>query len=904
MKERIVQESSKLLLFLKNIHRITFSTIRDGEQDLTHHLEVQREDVLIPIATCDVFWKNITIELSGSPAVTHEKWLVSEHSQEISCSSSQTTESSVAAVACQVDDKATVCSNLSGEVFCFLPLSVSTGLSVHVSANFGVINNRRGIWTLDSSSIKGEREVEWNLQLMKVTVPQAYVKLLRALKYLFNEAEVQKYEFFSLWPLYPALKSKNPWTIMVNTVYQRLCSEKVFYSNSTSKWLMLQDSQFLDLHLLSVDRETSLVYPQCIIKAVEYLHLSVVYLPAPYRAHLQQVQMTEINQDKFVVIFFASIEKLEADINVRNDVLFLMFQLYSQEIDKRQVKESALKKTLKSTKCIPCTPNGQFLAQAKQLVYPSAELRTLFDSEDGKFPIKMFCEDPATKRAMVHLGLITNTVPWSLLIDCASGIEELYKHEKQRALRRVKQILDCIYQNMDSAASPHLPVVVPEVKQLANILFLPVMSKPKAYPFSWKGEGKKLLSGSELAYYREKTLYVSASRLNMPCLIGTQLAVISTLLPPNGCGWIQRNVQKVLRLHSIPKIETVVSHFCCVVQTFCKPQKDLQSNHYWINSTCEAVYEFLENSLQDAKQTTYSIAKAYDNTAIDAVELGLTNEEKFLSMHQDKPFIFTGHSFVVPSLVAKNWKVNGPYLYSHPESLAANHYLTRALGVKSSFEIKDLLAALEKMYEEHGSNRLPDKCHSVVNEIIQSLNLKFASSETQKVMSAYLPDVSYHLHHFNELSYNDAPWCRPETICVFTHPLLIRKTALAIGIKPVRNRFLEHYASSNQQFGLPFGQREKLTVRINNILRDYPLDATFLKELIQNADDAIAKAKKMCVILDKRSHGTCRFLSETWSQLQGPALLAWNDAEFSECDLKGIQQLGLGSKQDDSESIG
>ena len=41
-----------------------------------------------------------------------------------------------------------------------------------------------------------------------------------------------------------------------------------------------------------------------------------------------------------------------------------------------------------------------------------------------------------------------------------------------------------------------------------------------------------------------------------------------------------------------------------------------------------------------------------------------------------------------------------------------------------------------------------------------------------------------------------------------------------------------------------------------------------------------------------------------WKDLQGPALLIWNDRGFSEKDLKGIQKLGLGSKRSSSETFG
>ena len=55
-----------------------------------------------------------------------------------------------------------------------------------------------------------------------------------------------------------------------------------------------------------------------------------------------------------------------------------------------------------------------------------------------------------------------------------------------------------------------------------------------------------------------------------------------------------------------------------------------------------------------------------------------------------------------------------------------------------------------------------------------------------------------------------------------------------------------------EYFGEDFGQKIDLTVRIREILRNYPEGTSILKEIIQNADDAGAKQIKFC--LDNRTH--------------------------------------------------
>lgn len=91
-----------------------------------------------------------------------------------------------------------------------------------------------------------------------------------------------------------------------------------------------------------------------------------------------------------------------------------------------------------------------------------------------------------------------------------------------------------------------------------------------------------------------------------------------------------------------------------------------------------------------------------------------------------------------------------------------------------------------------------------------------------------------------------------------------------------------------------FGQKVDLTRGIREVLVNYPEGTTVLKELIQNADDA--GARKVCLCLDKRLHGTESLLSNGLKEWQGAALLAYNDAVFSDEDFISISRIG-GSKK-------
>ncbi|KAG0283790.1 hypothetical protein BGZ96_011831 [Linnemannia gamsii] len=99
----------------------------------------------------------------------------------------------------------------------------------------------------------------------------------------------------------------------------------------------------------------------------------------------------------------------------------------------------------------------------------------------------------------------------------------------------------------------------------------------------------------------------------------------------------------------------------------------------------------------------------------------------------------------------------------------------------------------------------------------------------------------------------------------------------------------------------PFFQQEDLVNRITSILNDYDPSAIF-NEYLQNASDA--GATKFSVMLDTRTFDNTKLLSEQMAPWQGPALVFYNDAMFSEESFSALCKLGVGNKRDDTSKVG
>ena len=856
----IQKSSSKLMLFLQNVKRITFQQI-DPDSDTPHIiLDLRKETVPTPLATehLSIQKQSLTDHSSSRESCHCEHWLVGTDVQSID------KKHATASVACGLepgDNSDYRIQSTEGEMFCFLPLSQRTGLQVHVSANFAVINNRRGIWTSDDAAVKSGTEVEWNLMLMKTLIPRAYHRLLSYLQNMCVNGKLVDYKFYSLWPTTASLHRLNPWEHFVHSLYGLISSSNLFYSQSTGQWLTLDGSKFLRPGILC----QSEVFLPCVRNTVNQLSVPIVDLPLEHQSQLTIKDGNNITEEKFCNIFFANLA-VGLRKQDRNEVVRCMVEMYAAELHRRTPRWKHLNILLKAYACIPCSPDGMILKKAVQIVDKFAKFADLYDSEESMFPDHDVCStsDSLECRALRNLGMICNDtgIPWAMLIERAKTIPELFQTNEVKALKRAELILMCTDSNQ--------PTIEQEAA-ITGVKFLPVLQTPPNYPLKWYGEDHhKLLSPKQLMMAHE-------TKTHNTLISGTQVAFVSEAMPTaGGCGTITEKAVKILQIRTSPTPAEVVNHFKVLVSAFKKQQICSAETE----KICRQVYAFLDKELKD-----------------------LLNHRvpDWLQELRNIPCVWNENQFIEVDVVALKWKTAGPYLFLRPTILSTRKKLCDALGLKESFTLEDYQKALELMKDDYGEKPIDEKCRNIFMEILTAL-LSDSSNDAQST-HIILPDERFTLHYSSNLAFNDAPWYGKDEDFIYVHESIPRPLALRLGVKAVRSRVLDKYISQRMYFrGVKFGQREELTRRIQNIIRDYPCDITLLKELLQNADDA--KARKMVVILDKRTHGTQSVLSEEWKELQGPALLVWNDSEFSEEDLRGIQDLGLGSKGSKDESIG
>ncbi|KAK1785875.1 hypothetical protein P4O66_003241 [Electrophorus voltai] len=264
-----------------------------------------------------------------------------------------------------------------GEVFCYLPLRIKTGLPVHINGCFAVTSNRKEIWKTDT---KGQ----WNSIFMRHVIVQAYLAALNMLRTMSENGELLDYSYYAAWPDPGAVH--DDFNLICQGVYQEIAkggsnaNAKVFSDGKT--WVSIKYVRFLDDSLLCRPD----VGPAAFKIFMKYLKcdsqdLCAVDLPdwvkegfvdAGCKEKLMENTLTE--RRFFSDVFFPHIQDIDRDLRDP-----LMHYVLNEKLDD-------FADILRGTPCIPCSGPSHRLVLPSRLIHPEGRVAKLYHSDDGRFP--------------------------------------------------------------------------------------------------------------------------------------------------------------------------------------------------------------------------------------------------------------------------------------------------------------------------------------------------------------------------------------------------------------------------------------------------------------------------------------------------------------------------------------
>ena len=741
-------------------------------------------------------------------------------------------------------------SDRTGNVFCYLPLPIHSGLPVHVNGAFAVASNRRNLKE-NTEDDKASIGVEWNNVLLQDSVCAAYLDLLEDLKSATETS--RKYQFFSLWPKSCEVRSNcEP---LARSLYECLANRGNSLFSDGSRWVSISEIVFLDpqfhkgtqvgdisfevLQLLANDNQTVIDLPGDVYQSFVDYGLG------------KDIQAKSYDKERFFrELFFPNIASVPAHLRDK----LVLYALNDNS--------GAFQDMIRNNGCVPASPNGQKLKCPSQLVHPSRRAALLFCDEDGRFP---FGTDETFRNLfqlcrLEQLGMATDDLSWGEVAERAESINHLNRSCSDAALKRAKNLIAFLEGKLKDG-NIHLPLDVQ--RRLLEAEFLPVLKKPQGFPLTWKGS--QFDDGTDLTFVSPNEGFLR-DKMYLVCCTEP---IVDLSISPEVKLLLKFDDRQATTMHAMSQLNEAIS-----------TRIDI-SGMEEVRKVCNASYCFLQEALED-------------------------DEIQIADFLRGKKFILVRNEFVSVNQVAFELPVEcSPYLFKVPEELARRFSrLMKKASVRNMFEAQDFISGLRQIHEEHGfGERQLDRPTRLVavhlaNELAKALKAPGGEFTTDdKRTSIHLPNSKGVMLPVSELCIQDCPWIPGSPDVQFVSPDIPCTTSVELGVKTRREEALRHHS-----LGLSFGQKEELTNRLKRILTGYPCGKDLLKELLQNADDA--QATKIVFIKDPRDHPTERVFEESWVPLQGPALCVYNNKPFTKADIAGIQNLGEGSKGNDQNKTG
>ena len=342
---------------------------------------------------------------------------------------------------------------------------------------------------------------------------------------------------------------------------------------------------------------------------------------------------------------------------------------------------------------------------------------------------------------------------------------------------------------------------------------------------------------------------------------------------------------------------------------------NLESEFTWNRKPpCEKVANQLVSikqsySLHERSHVLPLLVKIYGFMMQNRMDVCLDEFEK-------EGLIWTGETFEQPSNVIISLRNDdirdlGPYFLTIPPDFVVYKPFFESVGCHSEQNISVLIQALTKIkmkYEVEQARDIFENDCDIVSKIIEKLAERRNEVGNADILLPIQTGSSF------QLTFEPASKCtfdknasvykheEGDNSIMFVSNFISLDAAKALGAKPLSKQIL----LGTESMGIEgFGQTEKLTDRIRKLISESYTDGLSVpKELIQNADDAGATVVKF--LFDEREHEDAKrlLLSKEMAGCQGPSIVVYNDAVFSDKDFENIRKLNGGTKEMDQKTIG
>lgn len=342
------------------------------------------------------------------------------------------------AVPLQIDAKTakltTSKADFSGKAFCFLPLSIHTGLPVHINGTFAVTSNRKGLW---ESGVKWE----WNKALLQDPVVTAYVTVLLLLKEMAQTKQLEPYSYHSCWP--HREKVSEQFKSLVDAFYSRICqpSSGLELFHDGEHWCSMSSAIFLHKSI-EEDEDVGALAVQVCKKHVKTSNLFVP-LPQWLRSSFKQAGLKDVLQNRtwnwetfYQQAVFNNLGAI--DSQTRDTLVLHAIDLNLKEIDDLLVS-------------YPCIPSkaGQ-LQYVRKLVNPSGKVACLFELEEERLlggTSNDFCSPKRIQR-LLALGMASEDLSLEDIAEKAGTVSGIWSTDRPKAYRFLRSLLDLMKKHM------------------------------------------------------------------------------------------------------------------------------------------------------------------------------------------------------------------------------------------------------------------------------------------------------------------------------------------------------------------------------------------------------------------------------------------------------------------------